>query len=43
MRDRAPITVPADLTKEVLEEYRQRIEKELLRVTEAAERCAAMG
>ena len=39
----APISVPADLTKADLEEYRQRIEEELLRVTEAAERCAATG
>ncbi|HKI34427.1 MAG TPA: lysophospholipid acyltransferase family protein [Gemmataceae bacterium] len=36
-----PIIVPADATREELEQYRRRVEEALLRVTEAAERLAA--
>jgi lysophospholipid acyltransferase (LPLAT)-like uncharacterized protein len=35
-----PITVPAELTREGLEEYRRRVEEALLSATDAAERLA---
>jgi hypothetical protein len=35
-----PVSVPADATREELEDYRRRVEDALLRVTEAAERLA---